>query len=61
MTDLLALRDPQASLRGLLAAAVEDGKLDLLVDEERVPDELEMLARELYELLDPSSEPWPSP
>jgi hypothetical protein len=59
LTDLLATRDTEAVVRELLAAAVETGRLDLLIDEERVPDELERLARELHELLDPSREPWP--
>jgi len=59
LTDVLALRDTEGAVRELLAAAVEDGRLDALIDEERVPDELDRLARELHELLDPSREPWP--
>jgi len=59
LTDLLALRDTEGVVRQLLTTAVEDGRLDLLIDEEQVPDELERLARELHELLDPTREPWP--
>jgi hypothetical protein len=59
LTDILAVRDTEAVLRELLGEAVDRGRLDLLQDEDRVPDELERLARELHELLDPSRAPWP--
>lgn len=59
LTDILTLRDPEGGLRDLLVRAVEKGRLDLLRDDDEVPEGLEQVARELADLLDPSLRPWP--
>jgi hypothetical protein len=60
LADLLWKRDEGGVLAGLLAQAVEQGRLDLLRDENSVPSEFEDRARELADLLDPEI-PAPKP
>lgn len=60
LADLLWKRDEGGVLVDLLAQAVEQGRLDLLRDENRVPSEFGNRARELADLLDPEI-PAPAP
>jgi hypothetical protein len=53
LADLLWRRDPQGILAERLSLAVENGNLELLWDEEQVPDGFQARLRELAALLDP--------
>ncbi|MDX1388573.1 MAG: hypothetical protein R3344_05260 [Acidobacteriota bacterium] len=59
LVDLLGTRDTSGELRKLIAEAIERGRLSHI--EESAEDELEFLARELVDLLDPTRERWPAP
>ncbi len=56
LTDLLTSRDQDGGLRKLLASAVERGRLAVLRDDAKVPDDIRPLAHELADLLDPAVE-----
>lgn len=59
LTDLLTERDTAGQIRKVLVEAVRAGKLELLRDA-KVPAEVQGLARELADLLDPAVEHEPS-
>jgi len=54
LTDLLVTRDPDGALGEMLARAVAEADLELLRDENAVPDEMLLIAAELADLLDPA-------
>jgi hypothetical protein len=54
LVDLLWKRDRHGALAEVLTRAVEEADLDLLRDENTVPEELILVAAELADLLDPS-------
>ncbi|MBZ5640191.1 MAG: hypothetical protein LAO51_15705 [Acidobacteriia bacterium] len=54
LTDILSRRDPDGALRKILATAVEKGRLSILREKDAVPSELELLVRELADVLDPA-------
>jgi hypothetical protein len=56
LADLLGEQTASAELLALLRVAIERGDLAVLRDEGAIADELEPLARELADLLDPSAE-----
>lgn len=60
LADILFRQDGDGRLTALLARAVERGKLEVLRDDNDVPPELQSLARELADLLDPEV-PLPEP
>lgn len=58
--DILWERDPEGALIDVLERAVAQGRLDLLRDEDAVPVEVQEIAAELADLLDPDL-PIPDP
>jgi hypothetical protein len=54
LADLLWTRDKEGGLVEALTRAVDEGDLDVLRDEDAVPEELILIAQELADLLDPS-------
>jgi len=54
ITDLLGEQDASPDLLALLRSAIDRGDLAMLRDEDAIADELEPLARELADLLDPA-------
>jgi hypothetical protein len=57
LVDLLTTRDPTGRLREIIGEAVRRGRLDVI--DELAEDELDLIGRELVDLLDPGREPWP--
>jgi hypothetical protein len=57
LTDILSRRDPDGVLRRVLMTAVEKGRLSILREKDAVPSELELLVRELADVLDPAVPP----
>jgi hypothetical protein len=55
LADLLFKRDPGGDLLAVLESAEEQASLDPLLDEDALPDELEFVAAELFEILDPQT------
>ena len=55
LSDLLFKRDPTGEILAVLESAAEQASLDPLLDEDALPDELESVAAELFEVLDPDT------